>query len=398
MLFETFNKTQSANSQFSPVLGGNDRGTTEAIYSTIVPITCTMLRFRVRLSAALGGGNSITWTVRVNGSNTAMIVTIGGASDTEDEYVGSISVSPADIVSIGHVVTGSPTSKEIEYSFLWNSAARDESFLSGEITAIMQSGTFYLPLAGTSRTLETIEFNHESISPGTFTVKNLYVICTSAPGGLHTRTYTLRTNSGATSLTCAIAGAATSNSDLSHSATIAPGDAFTLQHIHTGFGRPTNTYTRYSVAIVANATGSVPDTFIVNSANRDNWTVATEYGTPQGAYPNHSSTISQQRQRTPYRTMMENIHAEVSVAAGALGTRNYTLYDGSDTVLTVGLANTVTKGSTTAHLTRPIKTDLAIKSNQVGGSPQTPVAHVSMLARVGRVKDIIQHGVIPFER
>ena len=65
---------------------------------------------------------------------------------------------------------------------------------------------------------------------GTF--KNLYTQQSAAPGGATTTIYTLYVNGSSTSVTCTTTGAATTCSDLTHTAAITAGQSFSVQAVN----------------------------------------------------------------------------------------------------------------------------------------------------------------------
>jgi hypothetical protein len=398
MLFETYSVTGYTNNGYSSVLGGNFRTTTEAEVSTYVPINCTLKRFRVRATSAFGAGDGVTWTFRINGVDTAATVTISGATQTDGEYVGDISVSAGDIVSISHVVSsGAPPGKIFAYSWLWDSEDATSSFLSGEAYPTMGAGTYYLPFAGTTRFNDTVEFNREVIAPSSFTLKNLYVIITNAPVGAKTRTYTVRKNGAATGLTCSITGAATTGSDTTNSVSVADGDTFCLEHSYAGVAGPVVCQTRYSVEVQADKRGE----FICANANRDNWNAAGEYGQVVGCTPNYGGARNSFREdlTEQFRVQFLKMWAEVSAAPGAFASRYFILQkENADTAFSVVISQAATKGSVTTRLPYYPEERFHQRSYNLGGVGVTPVGHTSLLARVQTVQDVIQHGGVAYPR
>lgn len=65
-------------------------------------------------------------------------------------------------------------------------------------------------------------------------LKNARVILTTAPGGILTNVFTVRVNGVATSIVVTVTGAATTGSDLVHSASVSPGDRVSVAEVDAG--------------------------------------------------------------------------------------------------------------------------------------------------------------------
>src|SRR3989344_877790 len=97
--------------------------------------------------------------------------------------------------------------------------------------------------------------NLMSAFPVAGTLSSLYVKVATVPGGVTTRTFTIRKNQVATALTCTIDSAQTTCNDLSNTITFAVGD--TVDIFHTDTGTPANSAAGWSVVFtptVANET------------------------------------------------------------------------------------------------------------------------------------------------
>jgi len=82
--------------------------------------------------------------------------------------------------------------------------------------------------------LNTTELRVQNIIPASGTLKNFFVFIEAAPGGATSWTFSARRNGANTTLTCTISGAATSCSDMTHSAAFVPGDLISVQIISSG--------------------------------------------------------------------------------------------------------------------------------------------------------------------
>ena len=60
------------------------------------------------MNTAPGGATADVFTVRINGVNTAIVVTIAGAATTGSDTVHTATVNPGDKVTVQGTKTGAP--------------------------------------------------------------------------------------------------------------------------------------------------------------------------------------------------------------------------------------------------------------------------------------------------
>ena len=78
----------------------------------------TVSNFRVRLSSNAGSsGTSYTFTVRQNGTNTAVTCTITGAANTCSDTTNTVAFAAGDLFSISAVPSSSQPSDNLEVSW-----------------------------------------------------------------------------------------------------------------------------------------------------------------------------------------------------------------------------------------------------------------------------------------
>jgi hypothetical protein len=91
---------------YIPIAGGGLSSTTEGNVDIPAPTASTLTNFYVELSAAPGVGNSVAVTVRKNGADTALTLTISGAAVSGSDLTHSVSVAAGDLLDIKIVPTG----------------------------------------------------------------------------------------------------------------------------------------------------------------------------------------------------------------------------------------------------------------------------------------------------
>jgi len=81
---------------------------TEFQSQLLMGVTGTISNLNVLLEAAPDGAATRTFTIRKNGVNTALTVTITGANTTGSDNTNTVSVIPFDLISLLHTRTGTP--------------------------------------------------------------------------------------------------------------------------------------------------------------------------------------------------------------------------------------------------------------------------------------------------
>jgi len=91
---------------------------TESLVQQAMPVAGTLKNFFLRRDTPLAGGTSIAYTVRKNGADTAVtctITTVSGASTCSD-LTHSVAFAAGDLISIGAVRTGTPTTQPTRWT------------------------------------------------------------------------------------------------------------------------------------------------------------------------------------------------------------------------------------------------------------------------------------------
>ena len=85
-----------------------DQDTNEDNTEIVITKASTISNLTVRLNNAPGGATTRTFTLRLNGANTALTVTITGAATTGTDAVNTVSVVQFDRIALLHTRTGAP--------------------------------------------------------------------------------------------------------------------------------------------------------------------------------------------------------------------------------------------------------------------------------------------------
>lgn len=109
---------------YIPFGGGGVSSTTEANVDMAAPNAATVGNFFVQISAAPGTGNSLTLTVRQNGSSTAVTVTISGSATSASDLTHTFNAAQGDLLDIQLVPAGTiVVSPNIITSIQWGASA-----------------------------------------------------------------------------------------------------------------------------------------------------------------------------------------------------------------------------------------------------------------------------------
>lgn len=81
-------------------------GTTEGTQTVKWSVAGTFSNFAVEMDYAPGSGITVTYTLRVNGADTSVVVTISGTNTTGSDTTNSASIAVGDVLSIKRTVSG----------------------------------------------------------------------------------------------------------------------------------------------------------------------------------------------------------------------------------------------------------------------------------------------------
>jgi hypothetical protein len=89
--------------------GWGFQNATENLVRIVMTRTAILRRLFVTLNTAPSVGDTRTFTVRVNGANTALTVSLTGAATTASDVATLIPVVANDLVTVQHTIAGAPT-------------------------------------------------------------------------------------------------------------------------------------------------------------------------------------------------------------------------------------------------------------------------------------------------
>lgn len=397
MIFPTFCVVENtADNTFIGVNGWNQESSGETEAASIMPINCVLKAIYVQSDTNPGSGNTITFTVRKNGADTGLVVSESGTSQTSGSDFDSISYSMWDTAALKMSWTNTPTLTRHRITFIWKTQ-NNESFMSGGCPNTILDLTTYFPFCGFDiGNGQLTEFFSEMLIPGNFTMKNLIVRLSTAPGLGDSRIFTVRKNSTTpgTPISVTISQGFTSGIDSTNTMAVVGGDAVALQHTFTA--TPAATNVRYSIAFVAANKGQ----FIIAENTQDNTSSSTQFFVAAGTFPFMDTTSGHH-----YEVVRNYIKCSRIWTEQQFGTINFTrtqtlIVNGVASALSKTVTQTLVSGFTDAVVNLVPGDTIHMRTVPGGIGPHpTPAVHTALLAEVKAIQDpILPAGIIPFRR
>lgn len=350
----------------------------EVNVQTPVAVSGTFDYFRVKCQSAPGTGTTVTWTLRVNGVDTALTVTISGTNKTGTDTTHSVTVNAGDLVNWKITYTGSPSSLTTVSStcrFLSNTSGTGVLFAKAIAPSAGTTGYAYVQGNCLANSTET---NREAVMPTPGTISKLSIFLDVAPGGSDTISVTLMKNGSTTALTTTLSASSTTGTDSSDTVTYAQGD--TLSYKIVSSATAATGYVGIGVQWVPTTDGESLglDTYTATLAQ-----ASTRYKEPIGGRGNYQSTETSAQLLTMGCTVNKLYVFSAGIASGQ--TLAMTLRKNSaGTTLTSTITGTATSASDTTHNVTVADDDLLslqyVTSATTGTITQTMAAVVYFLA------------------
>lgn len=377
----------SGATNYTPVDGRGAPNATEANITQVIPHACTIgANARVDLRTAPGGSASWTWTLRKNGADTAVVITIS-AGATSGTYSGAgVSYSAGDTINwkIVPATTPSTTNWGVSSS-VQQTATGMFAVLFGNTGTGGTTTTFYTPGGGN---LSSTENQTYSPVPFAATLKNLYLKSDVDPGGTASWQATMRKNLADTSpaLTCTIsAGGALTVSDTTNQPTVAAGDLISI-HL-TATNAPVSSRLSGGFSVAPNNDGDACWLQSHSNAAQNN---ATNYANMHGAAASYAtSEVIGNPQEGSIACTIKALYVKLPTSPGAGTQYTVTVRDGGvDTAATVVVSGTNTTGSITGQTITVNAADLLDISTVPASTPtarniQTGVHYTLAAAAAG---------------
>ena len=337
---------------------------------SIIPDAGTVRGLRIHLDIPPGAGSSVTFTIQRNQVATSLTCTVSGTATNCTDTTNSFTVSPGDQLHIEASPTNTPAVGNVHFSVKYESDTLNHTVLMGRGT----SPNTFEPLHG-DRFTDITEMSSETLFPTSGTIKGLHVEAAAAPGGGKSRTFTVRKNGVATSLTCTISNNATTCDDTTNTVTIAAGDSAVLEYTESGGPAATDYY--HGVVFQTDVGGEF---ILPSSSGQSVNTAATRYYLVSTA-SNNATAVEGEKDQLAQAMTIKAIYAEIDVTPGAGNSYQFTLRrNGADTAVTC----TISDSSTTCNAS----VNVSIRNDDLLSLELTPTSsptaatdwHVSFLA------------------
>jgi hypothetical protein len=196
-----------------------------------IPTAGTISNAFVKMNLAPGGTASYNATLVLNGVDTALVVTVSGASDNGSDTTHTVNVSAGDFAYWRYDPAGTPASRSAQLGAQFIPTIDGESIQTGYSssnlsTAANQMATPVMAGAVGYATLAA-ETTRSAIINSVAVYKKLYVTLSADPTPGN-RAFFIRDAGADTAVTVAIAAGSTSGNDTTHTATSAVGDYVNL--------------------------------------------------------------------------------------------------------------------------------------------------------------------------
>lgn len=307
------------------MVGGNkaSQSAEDTCYQPI-PISGTIMLFRVWFATAPGAGKSWTVKIRKNGADSGISVTISDAETTGADLVNTVAVSPGDKIDVQVTPSGTPTASNIAWSCIIDAASKTSCFMGGDLTPSPSAVRYYAPQGCFSPNSADTGRRAKVTTPGV--IKNLYVQLNAvAPGAGKSYTYTIMKNGVATALQVVISDTNTSGSNTTDSVAVAAGDNISVRI--TPSGTPAVPWSNWGVefdpdndgeSLILNVNVSNPSTTVNNYLTiGGNWTSSSTEGNFVGV--------------APVDFVIKNFYVEISIGPGDGKSYQYALRKNSVT-------------------------------------------------------------------
>lgn len=333
-----------------------------------IPIAGTISNLNVRFPSPITNAGTFTITLRNQSGATALTCTID-STGTTCESTSTVSVASGDYLEWGCVPSGSPdgTHAQVQISCTFDATTDGESMLLfGSSSTVSNSATNYTGL-NTGTGWNATEAIRDVVIPCPGTIDLLEVLAVGSPGAGTSYTITVRKNGADQTLTAAISGTNTANSDVTNSFTVVAGDIISVSCVPSG--TPTARGIKGGVRFVPTVNGSTP---IMSNGGVPSTTL-TRYLNTIGTATN-ISVESQVAAYLPASCDLKNMYIDFDSAPGAGKSRAFiSRIGGANGTVTTSVDDTNTTATPdTTHTDSLVKGDILNLSTTPSGTPGSP--------------------------
>lgn len=252
VLFSSHATTAAA--LYMKVGSSNAAGVTEPAARNYLPVGGVIDRMYVRRHTAPTAGNSVTYTLQVDGVDTALSATISDANLTASDTAAAVSVSAGQYISINVTISGTPATAVGTVGLDWSPTTDGEALMLAGGGTVSSVADNYGNAMGNGNATAT-EAAFYAVAPMALTLRKLRADVTTDPGSGKSRAFTVRKGGVSQALTCTIADTNVTASDTSNTVSVSAGDLLNFLTV------PTNTPTApgaFAMSMVAYTGAAAP--------------------------------------------------------------------------------------------------------------------------------------------
>lgn len=327
-------------------VGNENWVSNETDATAVVPIAMQLTNMTLYCANAPGRGQSVTYTVRKNGVDTGLTITLsdttsGGTNNTV------VSFAAGDTVSVSATATSVALGTSVDMNFL-GTAASQVTLVTGATASNPSNAAvnYALPTSGVNN-WNANEGSHKAPWAAAGTLANFYVRASVAPGGVAQYVYTVRKNGVDTGMTVTMSGVNTLVSDTTHTVAVVAGDLISISATPTGTPSSPPSVS-ISFTFTPTTTGDCAFVAAYSSSFSGSTSVAC-YGPPLGAgYSLTAFGTEVNLLIYHYPCILKSLYASISAAPGGTATLAYALRKNR---IDTPLAFTLGSGATTGNAT-----------------------------------------------
>lgn len=213
--------SDASDPKYSRLFGvGGGWNATEANVRQVSSVAGNLKNLRVRLTVAPGVATSRVFTVYLNGSPTALTLTIANTDTTGADTTNTVAIVAGDLISLQADRISLATATEQGWGVELDPTTDGESPIMYNITnttIMSNTATEFSHPCGNIQEVVTTETQVNALATIAFTWKNLYVRLETAPGAGNSLTLSNRVEAGDGALTVTVSGTDQSGNDVSNS-------------------------------------------------------------------------------------------------------------------------------------------------------------------------------------
>ena len=338
----------------------------------VVPVSGVLKILYSRVSANPnngGGTQSYTFTVRLNGADTAITCAASETTPTCSDVTNEVSVVAGDLINLEVVSSGTPTAGNqtgaLNLYSTSSGGADNSTALMGISSSVAISATvtnYLAPMTYGDPT--TVEGDAELLVAADGVLKNFYIALDGDPdngAGTQSYAFTVRTNEANISITCTVSDGSTTCTDLTNTAAVTAGQRVSISCVPAN--TPTVRIARFGLVFVPDIEGL----FLTGMLTNDDLNATTvEYNRRLAQGVTWNATESARDTITGSAVVVRTIYVQLTVApANGAGTQSFAFQTRFGAVSN-GPGCTIEEAATTCNSTTeyssPTLTQVAIRA------------------------------------